>query len=113
MKIASLDLKRQYESIREEIDKAVLEVISSQLYILGPYVEAFERSMAKFCRVKHAIGISSGTDAILIALMACGVKRGDEVITTPFTFLQREVLLPGLRPSLSLLILIPRRIILT
>ncbi|HJW86050.1 MAG TPA: DegT/DnrJ/EryC1/StrS family aminotransferase [Candidatus Brocadiaceae bacterium] len=86
MKIASLDLKRQYESIREEIDKAVLEVISSQLYILGPYVEAFERSMAKFCRVKHAIGVSSGTDAILIALMACGVKRGDEVITTPFTF---------------------------
>lgn len=86
MKITSLDLKRQYESIREEIDKAVLEVIASQSFILGPFVEAFERCMAKFCRVKHAIGVSSGTDAILLALMACGIKGGDEVITTPFTF---------------------------
>lgn len=86
MKVTSLDLKRQYESIREEINKAVLEVIASQSFILGPFVESFERAIAEFCCVKHAIGVSSGTDAILLALMACGIKRGDEVITTPFTF---------------------------
>lgn len=86
MKITSLDLGRQYESIRDEINKAVLEVIESQSFVLGPFVEAFEHSIAKFCSVKHAIGVSSGTDAILLALMACGIKNGDEVITTPFTF---------------------------
>lgn len=86
MKVLSLDLKRQYESIREEINKAVLEVLASQSFILGPFVESFEQSIAKFCHAKHAIGISSGTDAILLALMACGVKNGDEVIATPFTF---------------------------
>ncbi len=86
MKISSLDLKRQYEGIREEINKAVLEVIASQSFVLGPFVESFEQSIAKFCHVKHAIGVSSGTDAILLALMACGITRGDEVITTPFTF---------------------------
>ncbi|MCC7211264.1 MAG: DegT/DnrJ/EryC1/StrS family aminotransferase [Candidatus Brocadia sp.] len=86
MKVNSLDLKRQYETIREEIDKAVLEVIRSQSFILGPYVESFEGKIAQFCCVKHAIGVSSGTDALLLALMACGIKNGDEVITTPFTF---------------------------
>lgn len=86
MKVSSLDLKRQYESIREEINKAVLEVIASQSFVLGPFVESFEYKIANFCCVKHAIGVSSGTDAILLALMACGVKNGDEVITTPFTF---------------------------
>jgi len=86
MKITSLDLGRQYESIRDEINNAVLEVIDSQSFVLGPFVESFEYSIAKFCYAKHAIGVSSGTDAILLALMACGIKNGDEVITTPFTF---------------------------
>ncbi|HLE86569.1 MAG TPA: DegT/DnrJ/EryC1/StrS family aminotransferase [Candidatus Brocadiaceae bacterium] len=86
MKITSLDLRRQYESIRDEINNAVLEVIDSRSFILGPFVESFEHSIAKFCYAKHAIGVSSGTDAILLALMACGIKNGDEVITTPFTF---------------------------
>ncbi|MCK6467775.1 MAG: DegT/DnrJ/EryC1/StrS family aminotransferase [Candidatus Brocadia sinica] len=86
MKVSSLDLKRQYESIREEINKAVLEVIASQSFVLGPFVESFENSIAQICCVKHAIGVSSGTDALLLALMACGIKNGDEVITTPFTF---------------------------
>ncbi len=86
MKVSSLDLKRQYESIREEINKAVLEVIASQSFVLGPFVESFENNIAQFCCVRHAIGVSSGTDAILLALMACGIKNGDEVITTPFTF---------------------------
>jgi dTDP-4-amino-4,6-dideoxygalactose transaminase len=86
MKVVSLDLKRQYESIRAEIDRAVLDVVASQSFILGPFVESFEQDITKFCSVKHAIGVSSGTDAILLALMACGIKDGDEVITTPFTF---------------------------
>ena len=86
MKITSLDLRRQYESIQDEINSAVLEVIASQSFVLGPFVESFERSIAEFCSAKHAIGVSSGTDAILLALMACGIKNGDEVITTPFTF---------------------------
>src|SRR3990170_7546894 len=86
MKVTSLDLRRQYESIRDEINNAVLEVIDSQSFILGPFVESFEHSIAEFCYAKHAIGVSSGTDAILLALMACDIKNGDEVITTPFTF---------------------------
>ena len=86
MKITSLDLRRQYESIRDEINRAVLEVIDSQSFVLGPFVESFEHSISKYCCVRHAIGVSSGTDAILLALMACGIKNGDEVITTPFTF---------------------------
>lgn len=86
MKISSLDLKRQYETIREEINEAVLEVIGSQSFVLGPYVESFEAKIAQFCCIKHAIGVSSGSDALLLALMACDIKNGDEVITTPFTF---------------------------
>lgn len=86
MKITSLDLSRQYESIRDEVNRAVLEVLKSQSFVLGPFVESFEDSIAKYCCVKHAVGVSSGTDAILLALMACGIKNGDEVITTPFTF---------------------------
>ncbi|MBE7443902.1 MAG: DegT/DnrJ/EryC1/StrS family aminotransferase [Planctomycetia bacterium] len=86
MKVSSLNLKRQYESIREEIDKAVLAAVASQSFVLGPFVEAFEASIAQFCGIRHAVGVSSGTDAILLALMACGIKNGDEVITTPFTF---------------------------
>jgi len=74
MKITSLDLRRQYESIQDEINSAVLEVIASQSFVLGPFVESFERSITEFCYAKHAIGVSSGTDAILLALMACGIK---------------------------------------
>lgn len=86
MKVTALDLKRQYGNIRGEINNAVSEVIASQSFILGPFVESFEHSIAEFCHVKHAIGVSSGTDAILLALMASGIDKGDEVITTPFTF---------------------------
>ncbi|MCR4293411.1 MAG: DegT/DnrJ/EryC1/StrS family aminotransferase [Candidatus Kuenenia sp.] len=86
MKIPSQDLKRQYKSIQNEIDAVVLEVLAQQSFILGPYVESFENSMANYCGAKYAIGVSSGTDALLLALMACGIKSGDEVITTPFTF---------------------------
>ena len=81
-----LDLKAQYEPIREEIRAKVDEVMESQRFILGPEVEAFEKEMAAYCGTRHAVGVSSGSDAILVALMALGVGPGAEVITTPFTF---------------------------
>ena len=84
MKVPFLDLKRQYESIKQEIDEAIQRVLDSQQFILGEEVEEFERKMAEYCGVKHAIGVASGTDALLLSLKANGVSGG--VITTPFTF---------------------------
>src|ERR1700746_2928511 len=81
-----LDLGRQYASIREEILAAVERVCSSQHFILGEEVEAFEREVAAFLGVDHAIGCASGTDALWLALAGSGVKAGDTVITTPFSF---------------------------
>jgi dTDP-4-amino-4,6-dideoxygalactose transaminase len=84
--IPLLDLKAQYETIKDEINAAVMRVIESQHFILGPEVEALEREIAEYCQCQYAIGVSSGTDALLVALMAIDVKPGDEVITTPYTF---------------------------
>jgi len=81
------DLAGLHSSIRSEIDAAIQRVVSSGGYILGPEVESFEQSMAAYCGVPHAVGVASGTDALELALMACGVGAGDEVITTPFTFI--------------------------
>jgi dTDP-4-amino-4,6-dideoxygalactose transaminase len=81
-----LDLGRQYASIREEVLTAVERVCSSQHFILGEEVEAFEREVASFLEVAHAVGCASGTDALWLALVAGGVKPGDTVITTPFSF---------------------------
>jgi len=81
-----LDLRGQYASIRDEIEAAVRRVIESQYFILGPEVRAFEQEIADYCGVSHAVGVSSGTDALLVALMALGVGPGDEVVTTPFSF---------------------------
>ena len=86
MNIPTLDLKAQYESIKQEIDQKVLEVISTQRFILGPEVEALEEEMADYCGTKHAVGVSSGSDALLASLMAFEVGEGDGVVTTPFTF---------------------------
>ncbi|MGR3318089.1 MAG: DegT/DnrJ/EryC1/StrS family aminotransferase [Candidatus Anammoxibacter sp.] len=86
MKIPLIDLKRQYSVIKDEIRCAIDEVIESQCFILGPKVEEFETSMANYTNVRGAIGVSSGTDAILLALMALGIGQGDEVITSSFTF---------------------------
>jgi dTDP-4-amino-4,6-dideoxygalactose transaminase len=86
MKIPMLDLKAQYESIKEEIDRKVLEILSSQVFILGPEVAALEKELAAYCGTQYAVGVSSGSDALLLSLMALGVGTGDAVITTPFTF---------------------------
>jgi len=86
MRVPMLDLKAQYETIRDEVVATVTEVMESQQFILGPKVEELEREVATYCGASSGIGVSSGTDAILVALMAAGVKSGDEVITTPYTF---------------------------
>ena len=81
-----LDLKPQYQAIKQEIDEAVARVIASQIFILGPEVEAFEKEIAEYCSVKHAIGCTSGSDAIVLALMAIGGKPGEEVLCPSYTF---------------------------
>jgi dTDP-4-amino-4,6-dideoxygalactose transaminase len=86
MKVPLLDLKPQYAPLREEIRKVLDEVCDSQHFILGPRVEAFEQHVAAYCGSAFAVGMSSGTDAILAALMAAGVGPGDAVLTTPYTF---------------------------
>jgi len=86
MKVPLLDLKAQYNSIREEILKVTQEVYESQYFILGPRVEALEKEIAEYCSSKHAIGVSSGTDALLVSLMAADIGPEDSVITTPYTF---------------------------
>lgn len=74
MNVPFLDLKTQYEEIRSEVEAKVLEVMSSMAYIGGRYVQEFEQSAAEYLGVKHAIGCSSGTAALILALRACGVK---------------------------------------
>jgi dTDP-4-amino-4,6-dideoxygalactose transaminase len=86
MNVPLLDLKRQYRTIKEEVNEAIAEVVESQGFRLGPKVEALEAEIARYCGTKRAVGVASGTDAILLALMAVGVGRDDEVITTPYTF---------------------------
>src|SRR6476660_6182558 len=86
MDVKLLDLQAQYLPLRNEIRRAIDEVCDQQALILGPHVEKFEKSLADYCDTKHAIGVSSGTDALLCALMAIGVKPGDEVICPSFTF---------------------------
>jgi len=86
MNVPLLDLKRQYQTIKDEINAAIAEVVESQGFKLGPKVAAFEAEIADYCGTKRAVGVASGTDAILLALMAVGVGQGDEVITTPYTF---------------------------
>ncbi len=94
------DLKSQYESYKAEIDKAVLDVMASSMYIMGPEVEKLEKNLASYVGARHALSVSSGTDALLLALMAYGIKEGDEVITTPFTFIATAevIALVGAKP---------------
>ncbi len=87
MKIPLVDLKAQYSSIKEEIDEAISKVIAHGQFILGPEVGNLEKEIADYLGVKYAVGVASGTDALHLSLLACGIGSGDEVITTPFTFI--------------------------
>ncbi|MCX6361801.1 MAG: DegT/DnrJ/EryC1/StrS family aminotransferase [Armatimonadetes bacterium] len=86
MRVPLADLPSQYQSMKGEIDDAVQRVLSSGSFILGPEVASLEEEMAAATGAAFAVGVNSGTDALLLALLACGVGKGDEVVTTPFTF---------------------------
>jgi dTDP-4-amino-4,6-dideoxygalactose transaminase len=86
MKVPLLDLQAQYQSIKDEIKEAMEEVLESQHFILGPKVEALEEAIASYCGCEHGVGVSSGTDALLIALMVTGIGPRQGVITVPYTF---------------------------
>ena len=87
MKIPFIDLQAQYQAYKNEIDQAIQKVLDSSQYIMGQEVKNLESNLSNYTGSKHAIACSSGTDALLIALMAMDIQPGDEVITTPFTFI--------------------------
>ncbi|HEX8634427.1 MAG TPA: DegT/DnrJ/EryC1/StrS family aminotransferase [Pyrinomonadaceae bacterium] len=86
MQVPLLDLKQQHERLRDELRAGVARVLDSQQFVLGEEVRLFEEEIARYCEVRHAVGCASGSDALLLALMALDIKAGDEVITTPFSF---------------------------
>jgi dTDP-4-amino-4,6-dideoxygalactose transaminase len=86
MQVPLLDLKAQYATIKDEVLQAISNVCESQYFALGPAVAQFEEKIAAYCGCKYAVGVSSGTDALLVSLMALDIEQGDEVITTPFSF---------------------------
>src|SRR5580692_5520110 len=86
MQVPLLDLKPQYRPLAAEIQAVIEAVCASQGFILGPQVKELEASVAAYSQCRHGIGVSSGTDALLLALMALEIGAGDEVITSPFTF---------------------------
>ena len=85
--IPFVDLKAQYNSIKEEIDEAIQRVLDTTSFIMGEELKKFEVEFARFCDVKYAIGVANGSDALILALRACGIGKGDEVITVPHTFI--------------------------
>ncbi len=102
IKVPYLDLKAQYRSIKEEIDAAIGKVLDSCQFVLGPEVSEFEKDFAAYCGTSECIALNSGTSALHLALLAAGIGPGDEVITTPFTFVASvaAVLYAGARPVL-------------
>src|SRR5262245_16687894 len=97
MQVPLLELKAQYTAIQTDIREAIDSVLNSQRFVLGSNVSAFETEVARFCRAPHAVGVASGSDALLLALMAIGVSHGEEGITTPFTFFATAAAVVGLR----------------
>lgn len=87
MNIPFVDLKSQYESIKDEIDRVISDVLSKSAFIGGPYVESFENAFAQSCNRKHCVGVGNGTDALYMALIALGIGPGDEVITAANSFI--------------------------
>ena len=83
--ISFIDLQSQFKRIQPDLEERVIAVLRSGQYILGPEVASFEQKLAEFAKAKHAVACSSGTDALMIALMAKGIGPGDAVFTTPFT----------------------------
>lgn len=100
MNVPFLDLKGQYQKIKNEVDPAIQSVIDSCAFINGPATKNFERSFAQYCGVKYAIGVANGTDALHLALRAIGIGKGDEVITAPNTFIAttEAITLAGAQP---------------
>jgi dTDP-4-amino-4,6-dideoxygalactose transaminase len=86
MRVPLLDLGEQYAALAESIGAAIEEVLASHRFISGPQVDKFEKAMCEYCKAPHAVGVSSGTDALLAILMALGIGKGDAVVTTPYTF---------------------------
>ena len=86
MPIPLLDLKLQYSAIRDEVMRVTEDVYESQMFILGKRVDSFEADFARYCGAKHAVGVSSGTDALLVALMVHNIGPGDEVIVPAYSF---------------------------
>lgn len=86
MQVPLLDLRAQYAPLKEQVERSIRDVCDSQRFILGPRVAELEARIARYSRTEHGIGVSSGTDALLLALMALDIGAGDEVITSPFTF---------------------------
>jgi len=98
--IQYLDLQAQYQSIKKEIDAAVIGVLESGQFVLGKEVEAFEAEFATYCQARHAVGVNTGTSALHLSLLAAGIGPGDEVITTPLTFVATvaAILYTGAKP---------------
>src|SRR5271170_1234046 len=85
-RVPLLDLRAQFSQVREEAMKEITRVCESQELVLGPTVRRFEEACAAYCEARYAIGCASGSDALTLALMACGIGPGDQVLTVPFTF---------------------------
>lgn len=100
MKLLTIDISRQYNLLKDELKEAVNRVLDNQSFILGPEVEKLEKSFAEYCNTKYAVGCSSGTSALFLANMSLDLNPGDEVITTPFTFIATasSIVSAGLKP---------------